>query len=111
MQGKSPDKAAAARTKTLARLIQGNGANKAALHTSGTHCYTEACGEPQLSDIAMFHHVFMCHLIPVHCCAVTIFTVKKFGRKSVDSRDRFWAANLPRSIPTVSRLVHYCSSS
>lgn len=35
MQVKSPDKATAAKAKTLARLIQGNGANKAILHASG----------------------------------------------------------------------------
>lgn len=37
LQVKSPDKAAAARVKTLARLIQGNGANKEVLHNSGEH--------------------------------------------------------------------------
>ena len=35
LQVQSPDKAAAARVKTLARLIQGNGANKEVLHNSG----------------------------------------------------------------------------
>ena len=35
MQVKSPDKVMAARVKTLAKLIQGNGANKAILHSSG----------------------------------------------------------------------------
>lgn len=34
-KAKSPDKTAAARVKTLARLIQGNGANKVVLHNSG----------------------------------------------------------------------------
>ena len=33
----SPDRATAARAKTLARLVQGNGANKALLHKSGQH--------------------------------------------------------------------------
>ena len=35
LQVKSPDRATAARAKTLARLIQGNGANKVVLHKSG----------------------------------------------------------------------------
>lgn len=35
IQVKSPDKVTAARVKTLAKLIQGNGANKAILHSSG----------------------------------------------------------------------------
>ena len=40
MQAKSPDKTAAARVKTLARLIQGNGANKVVLHNSGERQFT-----------------------------------------------------------------------
>lgn len=61
MQMKAPDKATAARAKTLAKLIQANGASKAVLHTSGTplntvliqassHCckgQQQAHGQPQ----------------------------------------------------------------